>query len=233
MAENGQRRVGRPSAKVLTREMIVEAGLELLDEQGEQGFGMREIARRLGVHPSALYNHVGGKEDVYRGIREYIGTQISWHSFDGEPWDAALMGWARAYRSAFAAHPPTVALLAVMPIGPESSVSIAYDRVVRVLHAQGWERGEALNVLVALESFILGSALDAAADADMMDPGARDDVPDFSAAYGERAAIVERTGVSPADQAFETGLQLILDGLRARTAAAAGAATHSAAGAGA
>ncbi|UOR01022.1 TetR/AcrR family transcriptional regulator [Leucobacter allii] len=219
MAETKRRRVGRPSEQVLSRVLIVEAALALIDEHGAQGFGMRDIARSLGVRPSALYNHVENKDDIYRGIRELIGERITWDGLDDAPWDVALAAWAREYRAAFAAHPPTVALLAVMPISPTSSVSVAYDRVVHALGRGGWGRGEALNVLVALESFILGSALDAAAAPDMMDPGERDDVPEFSAAYREREELVRSTGASPADQAFETGLQLILDGLR--TAAAA------------
>ncbi len=220
MGETSQRRVGRPSEQVLSRVQIIETALALLDEHGEHGFGMRDIARALGVRPSALYNHVDGKEDIHRGMRELIGERISAgaDAFETESWETALAGWARAYRDAFAAHPPTIALLAVMPIDPASHVTVVYDRVVGMLHRAGWERGEALNILVSLESFILGSALDAAAAPDMLHPGDRDDVPDFSAAYRERDERVRGSRVGPADQAFETGLRLMLGGLRAEAA---------------
>ncbi|WP_449281054.1 TetR/AcrR family transcriptional regulator [Leucobacter sp.] len=213
--KTARRRVGRPSEQVLSRKMIIETALRLLDEHGQDGFGMRDIASELGVRPSALYNHVDGKDDIFRGIRELIGERITGEMFDTDPWDAALIAWAREYRDAFAAHPPTIALLAVMPFHPTSSVSVAYDRVIRKLTAAGWSGDEALNILVSLESFILGSALDAAAAPDMMDPGPREDVPGFSAAYRARQRLVERTGTAPADLAFETGLRLFLNGLRA------------------
>ncbi len=212
------RRVGRPSEQVLSRTKIVEAALELLDAHGEQGFGMRDIAQRLGVRPSALYNHVSGKDDITRGMRELIGEKIAPEVFDGRTWDDAIVAWARRYRDAFAAHPPTIALLAVMPLDPATNVSLAYDRMIVTLHEQGWSRGEALDVLVALESFILGSALDAAAAPDMMNPGDRDDVPDYRAAYRERQASVAGHRVNPADQAFELGLSLFIAGLRAQRA---------------
>ncbi|MFC5336941.1 TetR/AcrR family transcriptional regulator [Leucobacter denitrificans] len=213
------RRVGRPSKQVLSRTKIVEAALELLDEHGEQGYGMRDIAQRLGVRPSALYNHVSGKDDITRGIRELIGEQIAPGIFDGLPWDEGIAAWARNYRDAFAAHPPTIALLAVMPFDPTSQVGLAYDRVISTLVGQGWPRGEALSVLVALESFILGSALDAAAAPDMMDPGDRDDVPELTAAYRERGETLAEQGQSPADQAFELGLSIFIGGLRAQLGA--------------
>ncbi|PRI11276.1 TetR/AcrR family transcriptional regulator [Leucobacter massiliensis] len=219
---SGRRRVGRPSQQVLSRKKIIETALRLLDAHGQDGFGMRDIAAELGVRASALYNHVEGKEDIFRGIRELIGERISGEMFETDPWDVALVAWAREYRDAFAAHPPTIALLAVMPLHPESSVSLAYDRVIRSLAAEGWSRDEALNILVSLESFILGSALDAAAAPDMMDPGPRADVPEFSAAYAARAVLVERTATPPADLAFETGLRLILNGLRAERAERSG-----------
>ena len=214
MSERERRRVGRPCEQVLSRVRIVETALDLLDEHGE-GFGMRDLARKLGVRPSALYNHVENKEDVLRGIREVIVGRISTRELGHEPWDVALAAWARSYRDAFAAHPPTIALLAVMPFDPNSDVFAAYDRILELLISEGWGRAAALNTLVAFESFILGSALDAAAAPDMMRARDRDDVPTFTAAYEDRERRSADTGVGPADQAFEAGLHLLLSGLRA------------------
>ncbi len=213
MTESVQRRVGRPSEQVLSRVRIVETALDLLDEHGE-GFGMRDLARELGVRPSALYNHVENKEDVFRGIREVIAGRVSQRELEHEPWDVALAAWARSYRDAFAAHPPTIALLAVMPFDPGSHVFASYDRIVALLTSEGWSRAAALNILVAFESFILGSALDAAAAPDMMHARDRDDVPNFTAAYEERDRQGSDTGTGPADQAFAAGLELLLRGLR-------------------
>lgn len=214
MDRDQQRRVGRPSENVLSRELIVETALELLDEFGPDGFGMKDVAQRLGVRPSALYNHVTNKEDVFRGVREATALRISVDSFSTHPWQDALKIWARSYRDAFAKHPPTVALLAVMPFQHDSEVFASYEQIVSVLHHEGWQRSEALNILVALESFILGSALDAAADPDMMSPGTRTDIPHFTAAYRDRQDLVTEHRVSPADQAFESGLSLFVLGLQ-------------------
>ncbi|GAA2177479.1 TetR/AcrR family transcriptional regulator C-terminal domain-containing protein [Leucobacter tardus] len=227
MAGERQRGVGRPNENVLSRVLIVETALDLLDLHGRDGFGMRDIARRLGVRPSALYNHVASKDDVFRGIREVIATRITVAPFVTQRWDEALITWAHSYREVFASHPPTIALLAVMPFETDSEIFGTYEQVIEVLYREGWERAEALNILVAMESFILGSALDAAAPADMMSPGDRADIPHFSAAYAERDMRTADSGAGPADQAFEAGLNLLIAGLEAqRSARAASRVAH-------
>ncbi|NED99047.1 TetR/AcrR family transcriptional regulator [Phytoactinopolyspora halotolerans] len=45
----------------LTREAVLATAHELLTERGLDGLSMRELARRLGVAPNAIYSHVAGK----------------------------------------------------------------------------------------------------------------------------------------------------------------------------
>lgn len=209
------RRVGRPRTAVLTRELIAEAALRLLDESGADGFTMARLAQALRVRPSALYNHVDGKEDVIAGVRELVSDRIDVSAFETHPWDAAMRVWAHSYRVAFAAHPPTVALLATLPLTGALRTMQMYDTVVAAMVRAGWPEPEVLPTIVAVESFILGSALDAIAPADMFDPsGAEDAVPAFASAYEARSASLG--AVPPADAAFETGLAALLDGLRVR-----------------
>src|SRR4051794_19677753 len=53
-AASAKRRVGRPKQSVLSRSLILETGLQLMDEHGADAAGMRAIAKRLDVRPSAL-----------------------------------------------------------------------------------------------------------------------------------------------------------------------------------
>lgn len=214
-----RRRAGRPKQGVLSRPLILETGLRLIDERGAHGAGMRAIAQELGVQPSALYNHVAGQSDLIAGIRELISDRIVTDTFATAPWDEALADWATHYRNTFAAHPPTIALLATLPLAPDSVTSRMYDTVIGALVRAGWPGDRALTMVVALESFILGSALDLAADDEIMDPGPRDDVPAFSAAYEERAAALAAAGTDATDSAFAFGLRALLAGFRAEYAA--------------
>lgn len=212
---SGRRRAGRPRTGILSRQLILETGLRLIDERGAEGAGMRAIATELGVGPSALYNHVAGQTELMAGIRELISDRIGSDVFDELPWDQALEQWAYRYREAFAAHPPTIAMLAVLPLAEDSVTTVMYDDAITLLVGAGWPAARALELLVALEAFVLGSALDLAADPDMMNPGPREDVPHYSAAYRARAERIAATGTSAADASFTLGLRALLVGFRA------------------
>ncbi|MEV8337600.1 helix-turn-helix domain-containing protein [Leucobacter sp. NPDC077196] len=214
-----RRRAGRPKQNVLSARLIHETALRLIDQHGVEGAGMRAIAAELGVRPSSLYNHVAGQAELIAGVRDLVSERIPTAPFAELPWDAALEQWALGYRLAFASHPPTIALLAVQPLDPDSGTSFMYDAVAAGLVRAGWPQERALSVIVAFECFILGAALDLAADPAMLDPGRRDDVPAFSGAYRARGAALAAAGISPADDAFGIGLRAMLTGLRAEYAA--------------
>jgi hypothetical protein len=103
-----------------------------------------------------------------------------------------------------------------------------YDAVTSALVRAGWPEDRVLSVIVAIESFLLGSALDAAADPEMLDPGPRTDVPAFSGAYAARERALAAAAASaaaaaaaerPADAAYRLGLTAMVAGLRVEFAA--------------
>ena len=208
------RRSGRPRVAVLSRQLILETALKLLDERGEHGAGIRDIARSLNVQPSALYNHVSGHDDIIAGVRELVSDRIDVSAFETHGWEDAIRSWARSYRTAFAAHPPTIAVLATEHLAPRSRTSQMYEAVCKGLIAAGWPEDHVLHVIVSLECFILGAALDHVAPDDMLYPGDDDDAPYFSAAYAARQVALR--GERPADFAFEVGLEAVLRGLIAK-----------------
>ncbi|MFB7109808.1 TetR/AcrR family transcriptional regulator [Streptomyces sp. NPDC056190] len=200
--------------------MIVRGALDLIDEVGAEGFSIALLARRLRVRPSSLYNHVKGKDDILAGVRELVADPIDAKVFDILPWDEALVSWARLYRAAFAAHPQTISLLATMPVSGAHRTLRMYESVVGGLERGGWPTASVIPVMVGVESFILGSALDLVAPAAMFDPGPDSpQVPRFTAAVHARDEVSAARGRPAADLAFEVALAALVDGLRARLAA--------------
>lgn len=208
------RKVGRPAKNVLNRDLILEAALGVLKKTGPDEFTMAALASELGVKSPALYHHVGGKNEILAGMREYVTAAIETSAFGNLPWKDAAKAWARSYRSAFAAHPSAIALLATMPVTGAHRTLAMYEQVARGFRDGGWPEHLIINAIVAIENFILGSALDAVAPADMLEPGDfTDTVPVFSAALQAREGA--GPSGSPADQAFEVGLDAIIAGLDA------------------
>ncbi|MEV5952172.1 TetR/AcrR family transcriptional regulator C-terminal domain-containing protein [Streptomyces sp. NPDC051987] len=198
--------MGRPRTPLLDRRRIGAAALRLADEQGT--LTIPALARSLGVAPSALYHHVSGRDEIISLMREELvlatGGDKDWQ----QPWEQGLEDWARTYLSAFAAHPGAVPLLATAPLG-EPFMHTMYEKVAELLVTGGFATDQVLPVITALESFVLGSALDLVAPSVMLSAVARDSAPHLSAALDHTPADTSR-----AAQAFDIGLRALLTGFR-------------------
>ena len=73
----------------LTSEQIVNAAIELLDAEGLEGLNMRALGQRLGSAATAVYWHVGSKENLIALAADQVWTEI------GRP-DPAAVGWRPA-----------------------------------------------------------------------------------------------------------------------------------------
>src|SRR3990170_6747539 len=113
--ENTKRTAGNGGASPkrrrdpLTRERIVRAALQLMDQEGLEAVTMRRIGRELGVEAMSLYNHVKDKEDILDGICEHVLAQF--RVADVEDWAEAARLGAREYRRLLRDHPNVIILM--------------------------------------------------------------------------------------------------------------------------
>lgn len=210
MSEITQRRVGRPRKAVLDRAKIGSAALALVDETGD--VNLPELGRRLGVTTSSLYHHVDGRAGVIELLREQMSARMDIEVLDKEPWDVAIPAFLRSYRAVFAAHPRVVPLLSTTTVR-SPHVLAAYDRMVMLLEDIGIPVDRAMEVLTAMDSFVIGSALDLAAPEVMWEVPDGVDAPRLAAALAGQRDTAHR-----AEAAFEVGLRMMLAGVAAEAA---------------
>ncbi|MFD1504992.1 TetR/AcrR family transcriptional regulator [Georgenia yuyongxinii] len=211
MTANGARGRGRPVAPVLSAGKITAAAMTLIEARGYGALTMAALARELKVSPSALYNHVTAKQDLLRWIQDHLNQRLDCSAFATEAWDVALERWARSYRDTYAQHAPLVPVIAVAPIRGAPHTVEMYEQVAAGLQRGGWPDALIAETIVAVESFVLGSAMDATSPVDVFEVGdlvAR--APVFT------TAVKARRGDDPARAAFELGLTALVEGLRAR-----------------
>lgn len=212
MTESGTRRAGRPRKAVLTRERITAHALELVSDGGYESLTMQRLAKSLGVSPSALYNHVDSKHDLMQWIQELVMTDIDTTIFDTEPLTEALVQWATSYRNVFARHIPLIPIIAVLPVSDSPRTLSMYERVAEALKDYGLAENEIIPTIVALESFIFGSAMDTAAPHDIFDTTNHQDLtPHFTQAV----AAQRKTQLNTSDDSFQRGLSAMITGLLA------------------
>jgi AcrR family transcriptional regulator len=187
-------------------ELIAKSAIDIIDS-GEP-FSMRRLAQRLKVSPAALYNHVDSKEALVDHIRSAIAAENppSWP--EGSSWPDRVAAIARAQRGAYSAHPHVVPLLIGVPIA-EPRVLDLYRDLARALESAGFDDARVSVLLEVIDSFAIGNALEQTAPPQVWaDPD--DDGP---------LARAMRSWDDPQarlDEAFETGLDFILSGMRSR-----------------
>ena len=58
------------------RNTLIEAGIALLNEQGQQHFSLRKVAAKCGVSHAAPYSHFENKEPLMEAMKEHVTKQF-------------------------------------------------------------------------------------------------------------------------------------------------------------
>ena len=143
-------------ARTLSRTRIVEAALIMIDRDDVDAFSMRALAADLGVTPMALYNHVGGKLELLRGVAGQVLARVDFDN-GAQDWRERVAGCFRALRGACLRHPGAARLLEVDGVAP-AAVFAPMEVAVAALTAAGLTPVDALRTYFALVSFTLGQA---------------------------------------------------------------------------
>lgn len=163
--ESRKRSAGRPAKPILNRELIAQKALELVISNGLDSLTMTQLAKKLGVAASALYNHVDNKADIVLLIQDALVSQVSVAEMlkliDNETTlEKALEDWARSYRAIFAEYPSLIPLIAVTPVSDAPETLRMYNIVAQAITSAGVPAELVMPVIIAFESFLFGSALD-------------------------------------------------------------------------
>lgn len=212
----------------LSKERVLQAAVELADHGGLESLSMRKLADELGVAAMSLYYYFPGKEELVTGMVDLVFAEIELPSGEVE-WKAAMRQRALATRDALNRHRWAVGLMESreMP-GPESFR--VHDAVLGYLREGGFTVELTIQALSTLDAYIYGFALQEKHlpfdDAEGASAVAKEQASQFEAqaqelaeAYPYLAEVVAghvaEVGYD-AGQAFEYGLDLILDALDER-----------------
>jgi AcrR family transcriptional regulator len=208
----------------LTRDRIVRAALRIMDEEGLDAVSMRRVGRELGVEAMSLYNHVRDKEDILDGICEQVLSEFRVPHAD--QWTEAARLAAREYRRLLRAHPTVITLMTERKRPFTNSDSLrAYEFALGVFRSSGLSEADSVKAFHAFGGFILGFVT---MELGLMVGGPDDE--EHARAHQELARLVASADLPRLGEAlpyfaeldvegqFEFGLDLLIDGLRARIA---------------
>jgi AcrR family transcriptional regulator len=215
----------------LTRDQIVKAAIELLDDEGLEGLNMRALGRRLGSAATAVYWHVGSKDNLIALAGDQAWNEITLPDPTTTDWRAAATQMATDLYAMAIRHPWLVqALGSHVVYGPGKGRHD--DHSLAIYEAAGFTGERADQAMATVFTFVLGNAMGPAAAAALTRKLGRDGgngeerLRDHMAGAREVAAQFPRLrarldtaaadyGAAP-EHSFEFGLHAILDGLEAQ-----------------
>jgi AcrR family transcriptional regulator len=203
----------------LSRERILRAALELVDDGGIDSLTMRKLGQALGFEAMSLYNHVANKDDVIDGILDLVLAEGELPSPSGN-WDRAVRASAVSVHAALRRHPWASAV--VMAPGRLRPARLRYmDSLLGRIREAGFSAETTYHAYHVLDGHIFGFSLWEAShsysDADaseMMAAFERTITADEYPYLREHGEQHFAEGPHHDVSAFEFGLDLILDGLK-------------------
>jgi AcrR family transcriptional regulator len=202
----------QPRAR-LTRERIVRAALELVDEHGLEGLSMRKLGAELGVEAMSLYNHVPSKAALLDGITDALLSQVEIHPVGEREWADEIRSAARSLRRVALSHPYLVTLVATRPPRTATAMRLVESALAILRHA-GFDPEDAVRAYLLLMGYVLG-----AISQELTGPlRPRQQAADYADLRREHFPnLLDRVeqGIDDPERAFDFGLDVILSGLAA------------------
>ncbi|ETT26008.1 transcriptional regulator, TetR family [Rhodococcus aetherivorans] len=148
----------------LSREKVIEAALEAVDESGWEQLTMSTLAGRLGIVTASLYNHVRGLDDVRGEIQVRTMADLGERLREvamGRSGPEGLRTLIDAHRAWAAEHPHRYQTLTTEPIERSALIAAALDanRALRSMLAScGVPEEDTLEAAVSLFTAMHGFA---------------------------------------------------------------------------
>ncbi|WIY07056.1 TetR/AcrR family transcriptional regulator [Amycolatopsis mongoliensis] len=156
----------------LSKELIVKAAKELLDDGGETALTFRALTTHLTTGYGAIYHHVANKSDLLAAATDdVIASVMTGVVVDAEPREA-LRTVALGLFDAIDAHPWVGAQLSREPWRP--ALLAVYERIGGLLDALGVPERALFDAAGALVNYVLGVAGQNAANARVLTLGEAD-----------------------------------------------------------
>ncbi|WP_432975919.1 TetR/AcrR family transcriptional regulator C-terminal domain-containing protein [Dactylosporangium sp. CA-233914] len=214
----------------LTRNDVVVAAIELIDEDGLDGFTMRALAERLNVYPTALYWHAGSKSELLAAASSRVLDDVRLPDEHQMAWDEWVKEVAHRCRHALHRH-PEIAMVAGSKMVVAATAMPMVERLLGVLERAGFQKTGLLDAYNTIIGYILGwTTLELSAEpagvtaawreefaSEMrdLDPNAYPAVTRNQETFENNAFMMryESGRTRPMDRSFTVGLDAVIRGL--------------------
>lgn len=152
----------RTPRQPLSREAILRAALDIIDQEGHNALSMRQLGRALGVEAMSLYHYFKNKDDLLDGaievvMQEIIETVNAGHS-DGQDWKQTAKRFITAYRTIGCKHPNGFRLVTQRPLRTAAAKKVG-QALADAFLASGLSFDDAMIAYRSMTAFVAGFVL--------------------------------------------------------------------------
>lgn len=197
----------------LSRDLILDGAIGLIEDSGPGALSMRRLGSTLGVEAMAIYHHFASREELLVAIGDRLLQPLDDLEF-GDAWREGCRRFATALRDIAVARPATFQLLGLQPLDTPAALK-PVERLIALLVSCGFSPPHGLAIYRATVSYARGYALAEATGftVDAVGPESRarlealpqHDFPILAGRASELAAL-------DAEASFELGLEALLAG---------------------
>ncbi|MFI0466770.1 TetR/AcrR family transcriptional regulator C-terminal domain-containing protein [Saccharopolyspora sp. 5N102] len=227
---------GRPED--LTRGRIVQAAIEIADNEGLAVLSMRGVAARLGVAPMSPYRHVDGKNQLVMLMADAAFGECVYPARPPADWRARLELFARTLWSLYRRHPWLAQLTPITRPLPLPNLAVHAEFALAALDGLNLGAAAMCDLHVLLVSHVQGIAVHLEREQQALGAsGLSED--EWMDSQAPSLEAITGTGRYPTfarmlttlsaegydlilDDLFELGLRSLLDGLAIRICESAG-----------
>lgn len=139
----------------LSRERIVDAALELVEEDGIDAVTIRAVAERCGVGAMTLYTYVNTKEELMSAVAGRLLESVARPEPGTLDWREEIVAVFRSAHQVFLDHPELARIVASQPVDGVAAYRGA-EVVLAALRRAGLSDDDAVAAFDALSSYTIG-----------------------------------------------------------------------------
>lgn len=143
------------SAPALSAERIIEVALAQLAERGLERFSLRDVARALGVYPTAVYWYFRSRNDLLAAVCAAAQRDIVPPPRQGE-WQQWLRELLRRYRQAMHRHPQLAQLIGAQMLSNARLDLTLVDGILHMLQQAGCPEARLVDLYNAVVAALCG-----------------------------------------------------------------------------
>ncbi|HEV2243913.1 MAG TPA: TetR/AcrR family transcriptional regulator C-terminal domain-containing protein [Streptosporangiaceae bacterium] len=161
-ARMGGKGAVRPAERrSLSRELIVQAAITIIERDGAGALSMRKVAAELGAGVMSLYNHVPDRDALIEGVAQAVLADLDAPEEEADPgrdWKLDARAMVDAFRAAARRYPRSMHLVLTSGLDLVFTWQAA-ERVLMLLAAAGFDGETSVRALRAVMAYAIGSEM--------------------------------------------------------------------------